>query len=335
MPVNNLYCWNFEVISAPDFVLWGQVKANALRAKELCSVIEPKSIDLLCFPEMILSGYVFEDSDEILPYLELPKEGPTSQMCASLARRLGCYVLAGYPERLLQIPDLDTDNYTHRCANSAIFYGPNGDFIGNYRKTNLFITDRTWAKAGFGFTSFDLPAPIGKLTLGICMDLNAQPPADWKARGRPYEIAEYAMKENADVVVLLNAWLDSGVRMHYCKNEKELGFIESVDWTTVEFWATRLKPLWVQAEELSSPNKEDDEGENGKRTIVVVCNRTGEEKGKSPMLVTSIRGQTFAGSSAIFSMHRGSGKPRVIGIMSRREDGARTWMIVKDRVSSL
>ncbi|KAH7879670.1 carbon-nitrogen hydrolase [Lentinula edodes] len=353
----------------------GQVEANARRAKELCSTIEPGTIDLLCFPEMILSGYVFEDSNEISPFLELPQVGPTSQMCASLARGLGCYVLAGYPEQLSDreissqsaentgISDvtdaISTPGSSIVGANSAVLCGPNGYFIGNYRKTNLFATDRTWAKAGSGFASFVLPPPIGRLTLGICMDLNAQPPADWKTRGPPYEVAEYALKEDVDVVVMLNAWLDSRVKHYESKlsddgevmkkmkadwgkeeeNEKDFGDI--FDWTTVEFWATRLKPLWVQGGASSSlrqhdtiqarlsgsnssakeqkESKDEEEVQGGvcasdRRTIVVICNRTGEEKG-----------QTFAGSSAIFNMCHSSGMPRIVGIMGRREEGVRSF----------
>ncbi|KAJ3920787.1 carbon-nitrogen hydrolase [Lentinula edodes] len=295
----------------------GQVEANARRAKELCSTIEPGTIDLLCFPEMILSGYVFEDSNEISPFLELPQVGPTSQMCASLARRLGCYVLAGYPEQLSDREISSQVSSSIVGANSAVLCAPNGYFIGNYRKTNLFATDRTWAKAGSGFASFVLPPPIGRLTLGICMDLNAQPPADWKTRGPPYEVAEYALKEDVDVVVMLNAWLDSG------EDEKDFGDV--FDWTTVEFWATRLKPLWVRLSGSDSSAKEQEESKDeeetrgevcasDRRTIVVICNRTGEEKG-----------QTFAGSSAIFNMCRSSGMPRIVGIMGRREEGVRSF----------
>lgn len=43
---------------------------------------------------------MFPNAQCILPYLERPKEGPTSLFCAELAVRLRCYVAAGYPERL-------------------------------------------------------------------------------------------------------------------------------------------------------------------------------------------------------------------------------------------
>ncbi len=33
-------------------------------------------------------------------------------------------------------------------ANAAALYGPDGEFVGSYRKTNLYTTDMTWARAG-------------------------------------------------------------------------------------------------------------------------------------------------------------------------------------------
>jgi len=45
-------------------------------------------------------GYVFESASAILPFLEHPRTGVTSEFCASTARRLRCYVAAGYPELL-------------------------------------------------------------------------------------------------------------------------------------------------------------------------------------------------------------------------------------------
>lgn len=63
---------------------------------------------------------------------------------------------------------------------------------------------------GTGFATFTLPPPLRRLTLGICMDLNAQPPALWSVAEGPYEIAEHARKEGSGLLVLLNNWLDSG-----------------------------------------------------------------------------------------------------------------------------
>lgn len=138
-----------------------------------------------------MAGYVFDSAESILPYLEKPCTGPTSLFCKELASHLGCYVAAGYPERLdaeelieTSLPTLANDDQAmqhdpqipneqerkqlfekepHHTtnalisedhaqnyvgANSAILYGPSGEWVGGYRKTNLFETDKSWAKPG-------------------------------------------------------------------------------------------------------------------------------------------------------------------------------------------
>lgn len=98
-------------------------------------------------------GYVFPDANSIAPYLEHPRTGPTSQFCKELAQRLRCYVTAGYPELLepheVEIgKDIDGKEVEKIGANSAVLYGPGGEWVGGYRKTHLYHTDMTWAKAG-------------------------------------------------------------------------------------------------------------------------------------------------------------------------------------------
>lgn len=99
-------------------------------------------------------GYVFDDAAAITPYLEDPHSGPTSQFCSALAKKLNCYVLAGYPERLsaaeraIPIPEAQKSSHSPVGANSAIIYGRGGELVSQYRKTNLYDTDMTWAKAG-------------------------------------------------------------------------------------------------------------------------------------------------------------------------------------------
>lgn len=98
-------------------------------------------------------GYVFPTSASISPHLEHPRTGPTSVFCAELASRLRCYVAAGYPERLksheVESGADEIGSATERIgANSAVIYGPDGEWVGGYRKTNLFHTDQSWAKPG-------------------------------------------------------------------------------------------------------------------------------------------------------------------------------------------
>ncbi|KAF8215013.1 carbon-nitrogen hydrolase [Mycena galopus ATCC 62051] len=267
----------------------GQISANIAKARELCRGIPQKSVDLVCLPEMAFSGYVFDSAAAISPYLEYPRTGPTSMFCAELAQRLECYVVAGYPERLEQseVEQYLTETGTRVVgANSAALYGPQGEWVGGYRKTNLFSTDKTWAKPGSGFTTFSLPQPLHNLTLAICMDLNAQPPHQWTTADGPYEVADYCLTQRTNLLVLLNAWLDSGEQPE-----------SDYDIHTIDFWAERLRPLWVESTSASQEIR------------VVVCNRGGDENGK-----------TFAGSSAAFRMKPGGGKAGILCAALDRED---------------
>lgn len=147
--------------------------------------LTPGSVDLLVLPEMALSGYVFNTPASILPYLEPQRIGPTSLLCRSIAKKLRCCVIAGYPEKL---PDQDeikpeagsrtqvesaTDGISNLSVgseaptagkegvdrdikgealgvgyNSATVVDKNGEVVGNYRKTFRFETDKNWAREG-------------------------------------------------------------------------------------------------------------------------------------------------------------------------------------------
>ena len=237
------------------------------------------------------SGYVFRDAASISPFLEHPHTGPTSRFCAEMAEKLHCYVVAGYPERLEQSEITKrSDSNGHIIdaigANSAVVHGPGGERIGGYRKTNLFETDQTWAKpgssrssdceiethacsrfVGTGFVTFNLPAPLNTVSLGICMDLNPQPPAVWTLEDGPYEIADYCRVNGTDLLILLNAWLDSGIDEDTAE-----------DWHTLNYWASRLRPLWSHVgDDVNQPPAIIEP----RRTVAIVCNRCGEENGRS------------------------------------------------------
>ncbi|KAF5380705.1 hypothetical protein D9757_007013 [Collybiopsis confluens] len=103
-----------------------------------------------------MSGYNFENAQAISPYLEMPRTGSTSKFCSETAKHLKCFVLAGYPEQLAGDTEetntrdrIETQTHAHIIgANSAALYSPEGEQVGHYRKTNLFVTDKTWAKSG-------------------------------------------------------------------------------------------------------------------------------------------------------------------------------------------
>ena len=106
----------------------------------------------------ITKGYVFKNAADIRPYLEQPRTGITSRFSSEIAKKLQCYVFAGYPEAL-STDELESTSKTPKSseevdsieqvgANSAVLHGPDGQWLGGYRKTHLFETDKTWAKPG-------------------------------------------------------------------------------------------------------------------------------------------------------------------------------------------
>ncbi|KAH7885457.1 carbon-nitrogen hydrolase [Phlebopus sp. FC_14] len=310
----------------------GEVEANIAKARELCRAVTPRSVDLLCLPEMIFSGYMFPDAASIAPYLEHPRTGPTSTFCAELARRLHCYVAAGYPERLE--PESATDGVSDdpaastppnrpAGANSAILYGPTGDRVHSYRKTNLFETDLAWATPGLGFSTVSLPIPLGPVTVAICNDLNVQKPAVWETLEHgPYELAQHCILSGTRLLVLLNAWLrpesDSeardGVNHGGTDGEPDSGL--EPNWKVLNYWATRLRPTWARDGGTRALKCRRQRVNTGSQDmLVVLCNRLGHEGGAN----------TFAGSSAMFSMAPGSGKARLLHAMGEREEGVKIW----------
>ena len=101
------------------------------------------------------------------------------------------------------------------------------------------------------------------------MDLNPQPPIDWSDSGEPFEIADYCQsiqgKSQTNVLVLLNAWLDSKEDVH-----------SKWDTSTLNYWIKRLRPLWDAKRERDRSGKKEEGGE----TLVVICNRCGSDNGE-------------------------------------------------------
>lgn len=108
------------------------------------------------------------------------------------------------------------------------------------------------------------------------MDLNPQIP-NWTYAGGPFEIADHCVSKKSNLLILLNAWLDSGAEIE-----------EKHDWQTLNYWAARTKPLWSNGNDSDSDNdsdssaKEQDIGKaDSNETLVVICNRSGQENGET------------------------------------------------------
>jgi hypothetical protein len=130
-------------------------------------------------------------------------------------------------------------------------------------RTSIF---KHLSRSGDGFALIDLPAPLGRTGLGICMDLNPMAPLPFTPTTIPYEFADFALENSCRTLVLLCNWLDPGTK-------------PEIEWSidTVNYWAERLFPLWDDsgANDALSSSREGDDG-----TLVIICNRTGVELGQ-------------------------------------------------------
>jgi len=111
------------------------------------------------------------------------------------------------------------------------------------------------------------------------MDLNPQSPS-WTIDEGPYEIADHCLKTRSGLLILLNAWLDS-------EEEEDM----EADISTMNYWATLLRPLWYRTGNNNGSNGEDAEPQNlseDSETIVVICNRSGTESGEHPLSIPTV-----------------------------------------------
>jgi len=198
-----------------------RVSENILRADELISAqkAELHDLDVLVMPEMLFSGYVFSDRDEIDPFLEDPSDSlsPSIVFASRKAKELGSYVVIGFPERS-----------GHSAFNSQAVVAPDGQLVQIYRKHFLYETDESWADEGEGFHVSNLPG-LGRTGLGICMDLN---PRRFEAPFNDFEFANAMLEGDARLILCSMNWLSQGT--------------EDLPHDLVAYWRLRLYPLELQ-----------------------------------------------------------------------------------------
>lgn len=126
-----------------------------------CAVIDEAASHgarLIVMPECALSGYIYRDLEQFLPYMDtVPGVGTAA--IEALTRKHGCYVAIGIAE---------VDRATGLTYNTAALVGPDG-YIGKYRKNGLNPSDIAWFTPGnTGYPVFD--TELGGLCMIICYD---------------------------------------------------------------------------------------------------------------------------------------------------------------------
>jgi len=143
--------------------VWGDKASNLARIKGFIAAAAKRGADVVCFPEMALTGY---DNETNVPKSEKMQmreaevvPGPSTTEIGEIAKKYGIYVVFGMPER-------DQDDPTV-LYNSAVACGPQG-IIGSYRKIHPALEEPCWCSKGKEPFSFE--TPWGKIGVGICYD---------------------------------------------------------------------------------------------------------------------------------------------------------------------
>ncbi|ELY88100.1 nitrilase-related carbon-nitrogen hydrolase [Natrialba taiwanensis] len=135
----------------PEF---GAVERNRNRTVEL--VREHVDADLIVFPELVTSGYVFESKTEVASMAE-PHDGETSRAWSDVAADTDTWIVGG-------VPEADGDAY----YNSALVVSPSG-VEAVYRKVHRWNEEHRWFEPGTDLAVVD--TPFGRLGVQICNDL--------------------------------------------------------------------------------------------------------------------------------------------------------------------
>jgi predicted amidohydrolase len=112
--------------------IWGDKAANLDKIKAHVREAAAVGVDIVCFPELALSGYecdeVHEDGSPCSMHVETAETipGPATDELARLCRELDIYVIVGMPER-------DAADEERRYISAAVV-GPEG-LVGAHRKT--------------------------------------------------------------------------------------------------------------------------------------------------------------------------------------------------------
>lgn len=138
-------------------VVWKDKKANLESAISLMTEAANNGANLIIFPELFNSGYIFSSREEISSFAEIVPGGETINTLTSFAIERNIYIVASMAE----VDGVD-------LYNAAVLVGPDG-YIGKYRKTHLCGDEIYWFEPGnLGYPVFH--TRIGRIAMLICLD---------------------------------------------------------------------------------------------------------------------------------------------------------------------
>ena len=223
------------------------VKYNINHLEQMLSKYSEKDeIDIIVFPEMSLSGYIFDNLEDIKPYTSLYNQGEQYEFISNISKRLKCYSFLGYAE-------VTSDG---KYYNSCFIITPEGESLPSYRKHFLYTDDERWSLEGNDFGYMEITTKKGfqlKLGIGICMDIN---PYKFKSPFEKMEFANHCLSKNVDLIIFPTNWIDSEPNNNSELHKHEL-------WS---YWMDRMRPY-----QYRNPR-------NKKNVYLLCANRIGKEK---------------------------------------------------------
>lgn len=157
--------------------VWGDKQANIEAMEKYIVEAGEKGVDILVFPETILTGYEWKQPKDDPYYQESgvamqvalaeTVPGPTTNYLSEYAEKYGMYIILGMTEKEDEpIYDM-TDGGVEKVYNSAAILYPDGK-IESYQKMHRAGNESKWSVCGD--TPYMFETQWGKIGIDICRD---------------------------------------------------------------------------------------------------------------------------------------------------------------------
>lgn len=133
------------------------IPLNVKRIIEIVTETKKYGIKFYIFPEMALSGLIYESPIQLLNNNEAFKSSTIRKALINIAKKENIYLSLGL-----------ATYYNNKLFNSYNIFTPNGT-VYNYNKNHLYGSDFNWAKSGKGYPI--LSTHFGKIGALICHDV--------------------------------------------------------------------------------------------------------------------------------------------------------------------
>ncbi|MEH7252679.1 nitrilase-related carbon-nitrogen hydrolase [Neobacillus niacini] len=161
----------------------GKPEVNFKKAEEFIKEASEKGADIICFPELFVTGYNFGILGDETVTLSKTFYELACEKFSKWAKQYQIYIIAPFGE---------VRENEEQIFNSALFFDKQGNLLGNYAKTHLWSAEKKYFKEGDTLPVYD--TDFGKLGIIICYDA-----------GFP-EVARTLALRGAEIIFVPAAW---------------------------------------------------------------------------------------------------------------------------------